>query len=67
MSGAQLAKFNAGPYSSTHHGYPVRLNDYSWHVAVFVTGEEAEDYAEYRTRMLHKYDTTDVNEYRNEQ
>lgn len=54
------SKFKVGPYDA---GYPVRLNDYNWNIAVFVTEKEAKHYAEYRTKMLHKYNTTDVSVY----
>lgn len=55
------SKFVVGDYM--RGGYPVRLNDYTWHIAVFVDEGDAQQYADYRTAMMYKYNTTDVSLY----
>ncbi len=57
----EKSRFNVGAYiPHAMHGYPVRLNDYSWHVALFVVESEAQHFANYATAQLHKHNTTDM-------
>lgn len=40
-------------------GYLVRLSGCPWHIALFIEEQDANQYAEYATAMLHKHKTTD--------
>ena len=52
-----MSKLNFNVYyrAGMQSGYVVRINDYTWHIAIFVQENEALDYAAYRNDMLEKY------------
>ena len=52
--------FNVEWRPSVCGGYYVFINDYSWHLAIFVDENEAKDYAAYRQKMLEELGTTEV-------
>ncbi len=62
MSNSEII-FNVMPQSGVLHGYPVRIHDYSWHIAVFVVESEAQYFADYANAQFQKHDTTDMAEW----
>ena len=54
-------KFNVEWRSTTSYGgHYVFINDYTWHLAIFVDENEAEDYAAYRQRLFDEKGTSEI-------
>lgn len=58
--GDTASRFEVGAYSGVLGGYPVRLNDCTWHVAIFIQESEAEYFVAHANAQFQKHGITDM-------